>query len=77
MGVRIQKIPVPARNPRKASDFRDYCRALAQIEVGESFLYAMTSAHRLAITTLQHALGRRFAARRDGEGETFRIGRIE
>lgn len=52
-----------------------YVRRITTLQVGESFLYRMTSNHRNAISVIQYALGRKFMTR--AENDKYRIARVE
>jgi len=75
MIIKIERVPVRPRKSREGREFGDYCRALVALKVGESFLYPMNSAHRLAITVLQHVMEKRQYTV-IAEGDQQRIGRI-
>jgi hypothetical protein len=76
MSIKIEKHAVePARNGQR-TDFREFCVALTTLKPGESFLFAMSTYHRNALSALQHGLGRRFSARRAANG-LFRVGRLQ
>lgn len=73
--IKIENTPVAVnRAERDKGNFREYVKALAALDVGQSFLWRLASNDRMAISIVQMLFDRRFVARQ--EGDTFRIGRI-
>ena len=68
--IKIERKAIPALRTRATP----FVAALAALKVGQSFVHAVTSNHRYAMSITQQLLGREFTTRRDGE--QFRIYRI-
>lgn len=67
--IKIERKPLPQIRATRQS-IREFCDALRQLKVGESFAYKMTSYHRLGMSWAQSLLERRFMIK---DGRVWRI----
>lgn len=74
MALRIENVKVSPFNGRRSKrDYQDFLKALRDLKTGQSFMWALSSNDRMAISIVQFLLDRQYVTRK--EGETFRIGR--
>lgn len=60
--------------PRNRTPYGKFLSTLVKLEIGESFLYPVTSNHRNILAACPILTGRRYSAR--AEGNTYRVGRV-
>lgn len=78
MKIKIEQVALPADDAKNGASMKPFVVAVRDLKIGESFAVpGLTSNHRNALSILQYAYERQFAARKiDGTG-AFRVFRIQ
>lgn len=72
MSIKIEKVRLPS--PARNGNLAEFLDGLKELKVGESFVYPVSSYHRMAASVVQHILARRFRIK--AEGDKWRVGRV-
>lgn len=76
MSITLERVPLAPKKAKSTADFRSFCLALRDMEIGESFVHNMSSNLRVTISAVQILLNKSFTAQKEPGTEQFRIGRV-
>jgi hypothetical protein len=76
MSITLERVPLAPKKAKSTADFRSFCLALRDMEIGESFVHNMSSNLRVTISAVQIMMNKSFTAQKEPGTDKFRIGRV-